>query len=65
MLAVQTGINVSVLNEILKGKRGINADYAVAFELVLGIPAEMLMKLQSDFELFQARIKMRANRISD
>lgn len=55
--AVQTGVNVSVLNEILKGKRSVNPEYAIAFEKVLGIPASDWLALQTEYDLTVIRIK--------
>ena len=55
--AVQSGVNVSVLNEILKGKRSVNPEYAIAFERVLGIPASDWLALQADYDLTVIKIK--------
>lgn len=55
--AVQSGVNVSVLNEILKGKRSVNPEYAFAFERVLGIPASDWLAMQAEYDLTVIRIK--------
>lgn len=55
--ADQTGVNVSVLNEILKGRRSVNLGYALAFESVLGIPASDWLALQAEYDLTVIRIK--------
>lgn len=55
--AQKSGINISVLNEIIKGKRNINADYAVAIERVLGIPADSLMRIQSQYDIDLVRLR--------
>lgn len=48
-LAEQIGVKPSVLNEILKGKRPVNTEYALLFEAALGIEADLWLKLQSDY----------------
>lgn len=50
-------IPASVVNEIIHGKRNLNADYALAFSKVLSIPAETLMKLQSLYDLDKAKLE--------
>ncbi len=50
------GMNTSQLNEILNGKRGINAELALLLEKALGIDADYWMTAQSNFELDLARI---------
>ena len=57
--AVQTGVNVSVLNEILKGKRSVNPEYAIAFERTLGIPASDWLALQAEYDLTIIKIRER------
>jgi HTH-type transcriptional regulator/antitoxin HigA len=49
------GILPGYLNELLKGKRNINARMAVRLEKVLHISAEYWLGLQSAFDLAQAR----------
>lgn len=58
-LAEQTGIAKTVLNELLKGKRGLNAEMAVKISEVINIPDELLMKVQSKYEIDCARIRLR------
>lgn len=50
-------IPASVVNEIIRGKRNLNADYALAFSKILAIPAETLMKLQSLYDLDKAKLE--------
>lgn len=52
-------IPASVVNEIINGKRNLNAEYALAFSKVLEIPAESLMNLQNIYDLDKARIEER------
>ena len=54
--AKQIGYNKSQLNEIIKGKRNINADLALLLEKTLGIDAEYWLEAQKNYELDKARI---------
>lgn len=51
------GISPTQLNEIIKGKRNITADFALLLEKALGIKAEFWMNLQTSYELDVSRIK--------
>jgi HTH-type transcriptional regulator/antitoxin HigA len=46
----------SQLNEIIKGKRNINADLALLLEKALGIDADFWMEAQKNYDLDKARI---------
>lgn len=50
-------MQVTMLNEIIKGKRAVTADIAVLLEKALEIQADFWLTLQSQFELDEARIK--------
>ena len=54
-------IHPSQLNEIIKGKRGINADVALQIGNALNIPAEFWLRSQMYYELTLA--KMRAKEV--
>ena len=54
-LSEQTGITYSMLNEILNGKRPVTETLALCFEAALGIEAEMLVNMQSRYNLQMAR----------
>lgn len=58
-LAKKMQMSASVLNEILSNKRRLNAEYAYAFEVALGIPASELLGLQADYELNLIKIRER------
>lgn len=58
-LAKALGIQPSYLNEIIKGKRNINAEIAVKLEKVWGIKAYMWLGLQAKYEIDLVRIKYR------
>ncbi|MDE5970835.1 MAG: HigA family addiction module antidote protein [Muribaculaceae bacterium] len=50
-LAERIGIKPSFLNEVIKGKRAVNTEFALLVEAALDIPAEMLLNLQSDYNM--------------
>ena len=50
-LAAQMGMSYSVLNEVLNSKRPVTTEYALLFEAVLGIDAEPLVGMQTDYNL--------------
>ena len=60
-LAEQTGIKPSVLSETINGKRSVSLSVAVALEKALGIPADVWMNLQTQFDLDTAKITERDN----
>ena len=54
-LAGQMGISPSLLNEILNGKRSVSTEYALMFEAVLGINAEIWLKQQYRYDMQKAK----------
>ena len=50
-LAAQMGVAYSVLNEILNEKRPVSTEYALLFEAALDIESEMLIGMQTDYDL--------------
>lgn len=56
-LANDIGVLPTFLNEIIKGKRPITADFALLLEKALEIPAELWMKFQSQYQIDMARSK--------
>ena len=55
-LSEMTGIKPSVLNETINGKRSVSLNVAIALEKALGIPAEIWMNLQTQYDLDSAQI---------
>ena len=55
--AKQLGILPHHLSELFAGKRHISAPLAVKLEKVLGISAEYWLRLQTSYDLQQARLK--------
>jgi addiction module HigA family antidote len=43
------------INEIVNGKRSISPDFALILERVLGTTAEMWVRIQAEYDLWQAR----------
>lgn len=60
-LAEETGIKPSVLSETINGKRSISLNVAVALERVLGIPVDVWMNMQTQYNLDSANIAARDN----
>lgn len=58
-LAEAVGVPASRINEIIKGKRPLSAEIALKMEGAIGIPAHLLLSLQSQYELDLARLKER------
>jgi antitoxin HigA-1 len=54
-LAELIGCTPRKINEIVNGKRGISPEFAIDLEEVLGTSAEMWVKMQAEYDLYQAR----------
>ena len=54
-LAESIGVKPSLLNEIIRGKRGVNTEMALLIEAALNIPADLLLNLQSDYNMQVAK----------
>ena len=50
-LAKQLDVSSSLRNEVINGKRAINTELALMLEAALGIPADVWLKLQSDYNM--------------
>lgn len=57
--SLQTGIAKTILNEIIKGKRSINADLALLIGKALNMDAILWMNLQNNYDLDLANIKQK------
>lgn len=60
-LSEMTGITTSVLSDTINGKRGISLSVALAIEKAIDIPAEMLMTMQSQYDVDMAKIEERSS----
>lgn len=58
-LAEMMNISPSLLNEIIKAKRRVNADIALKLEETLGINAFFWLKFQASYDLNSARLKIK------
>jgi len=57
--AKQIGRPVQAVNEIIKGKKSITAETAIAFEKALGIRAELWLKMEASYQISKARAALR------
>lgn len=55
--AEATEISYTMLNEILNAKRPVTSDIALLVEAALGVNAELLVNMQSRYNMAQARMK--------
>ena len=55
-LAESIGVKPSLLNEMIKGKTGVNTEIALLIEAALNIPADLLLNLQSDYYMQMAML---------
>lgn len=54
-LAESIGVQPSLINEIIKGKRAVNTEIALLIEAAINIPADLLLNLQKDYNLQVAK----------
>ena len=54
-LAEKIGVSKSIVNEIIKGKRNINAAFALKLEPIFDMPASYWMDLQTQFDIAVAK----------
>ncbi len=57
--AEKAGVSKTVINEVIKGKRGISAELAVKLESVVESPARFWLNAQSIYDEIMARVKLR------
>jgi len=46
------------INEIVNGKRGISPSFAITLESAIGTSAEMWVRMQAEYDLYEARSKV-------
>ena len=56
--AEKAGVSKTVINEVIKGKRGISAELAVKLEAVVESPARFWLNAQSIYDEIMARVKL-------
>ncbi len=54
-LAKLCGCSPRKINEIVNGKRGISPSFAIVLEKVLKTTAEMWVRMQAEYDLWEAR----------
>lgn len=54
-LAESIGVSPSLLNEVIRGKRGVNTEMALLIEAALNVPADLLLALQNDYNMQVAK----------
>ena len=54
-LAADMGVPYTVLNDIVNGKRPVNTKFALLCEKAMGIPAYMLLRLQSEYDILTTK----------
>ena len=59
-LAQATGISVSRINDLIKGRRGITPDSAIRLGAALGTGPELWLNLQRDYDMRLARAEKAA-----
>lgn len=55
-VAEHFGVSRQSISALLNGRARLSADMAIRFEKAFGISAETLMRMQSTFDLAQARV---------
>lgn len=53
--AEKLGLSYTMFNEVLNGKRHLSIELALLLEAALGINADLLVKMQTDYNLQTAR----------
>ena len=54
-LAKSIGVSPSLLNEVINGKRAVNTELALLIEAAMDLPSDLLLKLQSDYNMQMAK----------
>lgn len=53
--AEKLGLSVAMLNAILDGKNPVTSEFALTMEAALGVNADMLVRMQGDYDIYQSR----------
>lgn len=54
-LSEAIGVSPSLLNEIIRGKRGVSTEMALLLEAAINIPADLLLNLQNAYNMQTAK----------
>ena len=63
-LAEEMRMSKVIISELFHGKRNVTPQIAIAFEKAIGYPAENLVRLQADYDLFIERQKNASQNIA-
>jgi antitoxin HigA-1 len=58
-LAEHLGVSRQALTNLLNGNTGLSADIAIRFERAFGLQADTLLRMQTAYDLAQARAQQR------
>ena len=61
VLSIVLGVDETVVNKIITGKRSLDAELALAMSELFSVPAEQLLDLQKSYDLAKARIVTRSD----
>ena len=53
--AKKFGLSYTMFNEVLNGKRPVSIEFALLMEVALGINTDLLVKMQTDYNIQTAR----------
>lgn len=62
-LSISLGVSLSTLNRVLNGASGISPEMALRLSKALGRSAESWLAMQTNYDLWQARKKVRLGKI--
>lgn len=54
-MAEKLELSATVLEEVLEGKRALTPELALTMEAALGVNADVLVRMQSDYDIYQSR----------
>ena len=54
-LAADMGVSYTVLNDIVRCKRPVNTKFVLLCEKAIGVPAYMLLRLQTDYNMIMTK----------
>ena len=57
-LAKRCGCSPAKINGIVNGRQGISPSFAISLEATLGTSAEMWVRMQAEYDLWEARLKV-------
>ena len=60
--AMKFGLPYTTLNEILNGKRPVTTDFALVMEAALGVEPNLLLRMQTDYNMQVAQKDNKLNR---